>query len=192
MSRSDEYRQSKHTDHVLVRADWLPSAVVVPVPVRNYVNRERQDKRVAVEARTLHNREIADLDMREQVREALFSAEYTGPVGTKMAEWERVLLGKDEPMDWSSTQEVRLTDCMYGCKVYRDANGKESILHSETYGHEASWIEQVFVPEPAPVKVQHVIPKRERMSNNKRERDERSLEREMRDLGFGGRYGIHL
>lgn len=158
---------------------------------RRSVQMNREDKRAQVQARALHNADLADLDMREQVRDALFSAPYTGMTGTHRPDTS---FASDLPsrteVEFSvlyGTHEVRLSGCKYGCKVMRSDEGREYVFHSSVYGHDASSVEPV---KRERVKVQHVVSKRVRVSST--ERDNYRREREMRDLGFGARYGIHL
>jgi hypothetical protein len=185
MSGTDKYRASTRVEVVQVHQEF------VNVPVRTYVNMERNDKRQQVEARVRHNQEVADLDMREQVRDVLFSAPYTGPVGTHRPDtsFASYLPSRSE-VEFSvlhGSHEVRISGCKYGCKVMRTDEGREYVFHSAVYGHDVSSVEPV---KRERVKVQHVAPKRVRIADSERENYRR--EREMRDLGFGARYGVHL
>lgn len=143
MSKTDNARLPRIGKRTLVTESddmGVYSFTIANDEQRREVQRKHEDKRANTQARVLHNREVADLDMREQVRDALFSAPYTGPVGTRV-------------------QDTPMPDC-------------ESVSE---------------------VVVQHVVPQRARMNeSNRREREEFHLEREMRALGFGGRYGITL
>lgn len=161
---------------------------------RREVQRVHEDKRANVEARVLRNREVADLDMREQVRDALYTPEYTGPVGTRMAEWERTLLHEHTIDCLVGASEVRLANvCEYGCKVYATRKCGELIFHSAIYGHTTYSVE-------VPMKVQPVVPTHKIVRKTEQElreeirrvrasrmRDEQNLEAVAREHGFGQR-----
>lgn len=157
---------------------------------RRSVQMNREDKRAQVQARAHHNADLADLDMREQVRDALFSAPYTGMTGTHRPDTSFASnLPSRTEVEFSvlhGSHEVRMSGCKYGCKVMRTPEGREYVFHSSVYGHDVSSVQ----PVTERVKVQHVVSKRVRVSSE--ERDNYRREREMRDLGFGARYGVHL
>ena len=200
MSKTDNARLPKIGKRTLVtESDDMGtySFTLTSNEARREVQRNHEDKRANVEARVLRNREVADLDMREQVRDALYTPAYTGPVGTRLPEWERVLLHTHGIECLGGASEVRLAHtCEYGCKVYATSKCGELIFHSSIYGHTTYSVEVV----PAPVKVQHAVPTtrtvrktadelREeiRRVRASRLRAEQNLEASAREHGFGQR-----
>lgn len=197
MSKTDNARLPKIGARLLVteRDDMGEYTFLAnDTEARRSVQRERKDKRVATQARVLHNKAVADLDMREQVQDALFTPAYTGPVGTRIAEWERVLLHEHTLACFAGAREIRLVHtCEYGCKVYATRECGELILHSNAYGHREDSIE-------VPVTIQHVVPTTRTVRKTEAElraeirrvrasrlRDEQEVERTAREHGFGQR-----
>lgn len=87
MSKTDNARLPRIGKRVIVTESddmGMYSFTLVNNEARREVQRNHEDKRANAEARVLRNREVADLDMREQVRDALYSAPYEGPVGTRV------------------------------------------------------------------------------------------------------------
>ena len=208
MSDSDKARLRKSQPvTVLVQENdaWGDYEFEVTTNKRHATRVERTRKREMAQAGAGRKQRVADLLFQEQMREAMMQPAYVGPVGTRMAEWERELL---YPHTCTvnclcSANEVRLSTCEYGCKVYATPCG-ELIFHSTVYGHSTYSIERVFHVEPidyplhhgssvggrmerALTKIEPVVSKKRALTSRAREWDEaeRALS-SARALGFGG------
>lgn len=160
MSRSDQFRPSNRVETVQIHQEF------VNIPVRRYVNDEQAAKREKALHRTLHNRNIAEQDMREQVRDALYTPAYTGPVGTHRK-------GEDT---MPSREEV------YGSATEPDLQHIERV-HIEHVLYNKRPVAQI---EKDAIR----LLARQRYAS--RLRAEELAERSARELGFGGREGVYV
>lgn len=169
MSNTDKARLPKITPVLLVpvtECDEMGSYTFfhhVYLNDRRYFHRvERQGKREMAQDGAGIKARLADADTREQIEDVLLSEPYTGPVGTK----HTVDMCKGTCTMPSHQKPVeRKVQPVVSRKAHLDA----------------------YLDRQA----QEILRLRLERKRNQRER-EYNLEREMKNLGFGGRYGILL